>query len=62
MLFRSLVAKTSVVVEGSEANLLGWYLSHGRTFPAGHGLMLVDNTIWAGLKGRPEFQRRKEVD
>lgn len=58
----TLVSTTSVIIEGSEANLLGWYLAHGRTFPTGHDLMLVDDTIWRGLQGEPAFKRRKDAD
>src|SRR5882724_466826 len=46
-----------LIIEGAELNLLGWYLFHGRSFPKGPDLMLVDNTVWQGITGKPEFQR-----
>lgn len=57
-----LLAKSAVVVEGVESNLLGWYLSHGRSFPQNPDMMVFDNTIWKGLCDNPEFQRRKQAD
>jgi hypothetical protein len=52
----------SIVIEGSESNLLGLYLFNGRSFPSGANLMTVDDTIWRGIQQKPEFQRRKEAD
>ena len=51
-----------MIVEGSESNLLGWYLSNDRSFPKGQDLMILDDTIWQGLQEKPEFKRRKEAD
>jgi hypothetical protein len=58
----ALLAKSSVVVEGPESNLLGWYLFRGRSFPQKHDIMFVDDTVWKGLCNNPEFQRRKQTD
>lgn len=55
-------ARCTIVVEGSEANLLGWYLFHDRSFPDKTDFMIVDNTIWNHLNEKPEWKRRKEVD
>ena len=55
-------ARCSVVVEGSESNLLGWYLYNNRSFPGGADLMVVDNTVWQEIREKPEFKRRKEAD
>jgi hypothetical protein len=52
----------SVVIEGSEANLVGLYLFHGRTFPPDCDRMIVDDGIWSEIAAKPEFQRRKELD
>jgi hypothetical protein len=52
----------TMIVEGSESNLLGWYLSNERSFPKGQDVMILDDTIWKGLQERPEFKRRKEAD
>ncbi len=51
-----------IVCVGSESNMLGWYLSHERTFPATAEMMIFDDTIWAGLQSNPAFQRRREAD
>ena len=58
----ALAAKCSVVITGSESNLLGWYLFHNRSFPGEADLLLVDETIWQGIREKPEFKRRKEAD
>ncbi len=53
---------TTIVCEGSESNLLGWYLAKNRTFPAGKNLALFDSTIWPGLQNDSAFKSRKEAD
>jgi len=53
---------TVIVCEGTESNLLGWYLAKNRTFPAGMDLATFDATIWPGLQNDPAFKRRKEAD
>ena len=53
---------TEMICEGSEANMLGWYLTHERTFPTATHLSIFDETIWAGLQTNPSFLRRKEAD
>lgn len=55
-------SNTLVVCEGSEANMLGWYLAHSRTFPSGQNVAIFDETIWLGLQNDPAFLRRKEAD
>lgn len=52
----------AVVINGSESNLLGWYLFNGRSFPTGSDLMIVGDDIWEKLQSKPEFGRRKEAD
>lgn len=56
------LVKTSVIVEGPEANLLGYYLCNERSFPQQPDFLVIDNTIWSGLQQNPEFQRRKKAD
>ena len=58
----ALLTRCSVVIEGSESNLLGLYLQHGRAFPQKCDRMVLDNTIWEGIKQDAAFQRRKEAD
>lgn len=55
-------ARCSMVLQGSEKDLLGWYLFQGRAFPEEATLMIVNDDIWAGLRGRPEYRLRKEAD
>ncbi len=52
----------SVVLEGSESNLVGLYLFHGRRFPQDCDRLIVDDGIWSEVAAKPEFQRRKELD
>jgi hypothetical protein len=56
------MGRCAVLVEGSESNLLGWYLYNNRSFPGNPNLMIVDNTIWQAIREKPEFKRRKEAD
>ena len=58
----ALASRCALVVEGSEVNLLGLYLSRGRSFPEGTDIMVVDDTIWTQLNEEPEWKRRKEAD
>ncbi len=52
----------SIIMEGSESNLLGLYLSNGRSFPGGSNVMIVDDTLWRDIQQKAEFKRRKEAD
>lgn len=55
-------SRCALVVEGSEANLLGCYLLHNRSFPGGADYMVVDDTIWSQLQEKPEWKGRKEAN
>jgi hypothetical protein len=55
-------ARCSAILQGSENDLLGWYLFHGRTFPEKATLLIVNDDIWQGLRERPEYKLRKEAD
>ena len=52
----------AVICEGSEANMLAWYQTHERTFPAGQNFVSFDDSLWRGLQSDPAFRRRKEAD
>jgi|CXWL01.1.fsa_nt_gi hypothetical protein len=52
----------AVICEGSEANMIAWYLLHDRTFPVGAQFVHFDDTLWRGLQSDPAFKRRKEAD
>lgn len=54
-----------LVCEGSESKMLGWYLTHERSFPpTGQGAAAVhfDDSAWDGLQSNPAFQRKKQAD
>lgn len=53
---------TAIVCAGSESNMLGWYITNGRSFPVGQAMVVFDETIWAGLQSHPDFVRRKDAD
>jgi hypothetical protein len=55
-------ARCSTVMQGTEKDLLGWYLFQGRTFPEEADFMLVMDDIWDGLRERAEYKLRKEAD
>jgi hypothetical protein len=52
----------AIIVQGGEANLLGWYLVHERSFPGESDMMIVDDTVWNGFRARPEVKRKREAD
>jgi hypothetical protein len=52
----------SVVLEGSELNLVALYVSNGRTFPADADHVIVRDGLWQEMLARPEFQKRKALD
>jgi len=45
-----------------EEHLLALYLSNSRSFPNGHDLIVVDNTLWPGFTGSEENRRRQGAD
>lgn len=53
---------TAIVCEGSESNMLGWFITNARTFPVGQTIAVFDDSIWAGLQSHPDFLRRKAAD
>lgn len=54
--------RSTPVVIGSEANLLGLYLSKNRSFSVTADYAVVEDNIWIDLTERPEWKRRKEAD
>jgi hypothetical protein len=50
-----------VVVPGEE-HLLALYLQHGRQFPGGWEILILDDTLWPGFSNSPENQARKAAD
>lgn len=51
-----------VVINGTEADLLGVYIHAGRTFPEKADLLVVDSGIWDEICAKPEFKARKLED
>lgn len=52
----------SIVNTGTEADLLGFYIHRGRTFPVNAGLLMIDHGIWDEIQSNPEFLARKIED
>lgn len=55
-------SKTRIVCGGPESNMLGWYLTHQRSFPKDQDVVIFDESIWPGLQSNASFIRRKEAD
>jgi hypothetical protein len=51
-----------LLLQGSEADLMGWYLFNGRQFPAKADMIIVGDGIWRDVQKKPEFIRRKYAD
>lgn len=51
-----------IVINGSEADLLGFYIHAGRAFPEKAGLLMIEPGIWDALRTKPEFIARKAED
>jgi len=56
------LTKCRVVAEGSEANMVGLYLSKNRSFPSGADFLIADETVWRGIQEDPGFKLRKKAD
>ncbi|MEH1907412.1 hypothetical protein [Nostoc sp.] len=48
--------------EGSEEDLLGYYLQNGRSFPENFDVIIVGSDIWSEIVKKPEYKRKKEAD
>jgi hypothetical protein len=57
-----LVDRCGMIVHGSESNLVAWYIHQGREFPEEPGFLIIQDDIWAAIRDKPEFKRRKEAD
>jgi hypothetical protein len=63
-----LLKETTVIIEGNETNLLGYYLVNLKKFATvqtttkDKNVLIIDNTIWAGLQNAPQFQNGKKAD
>ena len=52
----------AILVTGGEEQLLAVYLHHGRRFPAGADLLVIEPASWEALTAKPDWLRRKEAD
>lgn len=52
----------ALIMEGSEADLLGLYLHGGRFFHSSWDLVIVYDGIWNEVAAKTEFIRRKQAD
>jgi hypothetical protein len=52
----------AIISTGTEADVLGVYLSYNRSFPEKADCIFVDDTVWKGLYESPAFKRRKKAD
>lgn len=51
-----------IVINGSEADLLGVYIHGGRAFPANADFLMIEPGIWDEIQSKPEFRARKVED
>lgn len=52
----------SIVCNGGESDLLGFYINCGRTFPEDADFLILEPGIWEGVQSKPEFLARKFED
>ena len=50
------------IFHGGEEDLLAFYLHHGREFPKNYNVCIIDDNLWSGLIGRPEYRAKKSAD
>ncbi|MBD2606313.1 NERD domain-containing protein [Scytonema hofmannii FACHB-248] len=50
------------VFDGSEEDLLGYYLYNGRSFPENFDVIIVGSDIWGEIVKKPEYKAKKEAD
>ncbi len=53
---------SSIVINGTEADLLGFYLHSGRSFPERADFLIIDTGVWDELCSKPVFMARKKED
>jgi len=57
-----LLKSCRIIFEGTEADLLGFYIHRGRAFPRNVDLLIVPGGIWQEVRSKPEFKARKIED
>ncbi len=50
------------VFEGSEEDLLGYYIYNGRSYPQDFDVIVVGSNIWDEIIKKPEYKAKKEAD
>lgn len=53
---------SAIVINGTEADLLGVYIHGGRTFPEKADFLMIESGIWQQIRSKPEFLARKFKD
>jgi hypothetical protein len=58
------ISTGQIIITGGEENLLALYLGNGRSFHWAEkaDFMLIDDSLWPALIGKPEFQAKKKED
>ncbi len=50
------------MINGTESDLLGFYIHSGRQFPENADLLIIDSGLWDEVRSKPEFKARKVED
>ena len=50
------------VFDGSEEDLLGYYIHNGRSYPQDFDIIVVGSNIWNEIIKKPEYKAKKEAD
>lgn len=58
----ALLARSDLVMDGQEEDLLALYLHRGRQFPDEAQMLAIGNDLWTGLTAKPEWAARKKAD
>ncbi len=51
-----------ILFQGSEEDLLAFYLHNGRQFPSSYDCLVIGDDLWAALIEKPEYQAKKVAD
>ena len=53
---------TNIVMEGSEEDLLAYYMSNNRKFPEENSTVILAEGIWETFEKTPEYESKKHAD
>jgi hypothetical protein len=54
--------KSVITGSCSEEDLLALYLHKGRSFPLGHDLIIIDDTLWRAFTNKKQYKAKKKAD